>query len=232
LNTSEELSFWRNIIDNCDKDYVSSIHVELRDFLKDLLGLPPGGYARILDVGSGPITKLGTEWEGRILDLILVDPLANEYNRMLDYKGLRTYPRPIKGFAETLIEQFGFDVFDMVYSQNALDHAINPSQGIREMLGVAKPSGIVAFNVVANEGCRNGYAGLHQWDFNLRDGKVYLRSASGAEQSLDEICGDLAVYSAEIKVEPVNNTPTDFIYVVLRKKKRDFDLADKGVKSA
>jgi SAM-dependent methyltransferase len=218
INASEELKFWRDIIRGWDKKFMNTNREELRDFIKELLCLPRGGFARLLDVGSGPVTKLGTHWDDRTLELTLIDPLANEYNQMLDDAGLHTYPRPIKAFGEELVARFGPNAFDLVFSQNALDHSMDPARCIQEMIGVTKPSGIIAFNVTANEGKRNGYVGLHQWDFTFCDGKVYLSDVFGIKRILDEICEDKAIYSAEVKSELINNLPADFIYVVIRKK--------------
>ena len=38
------------------------------------------------------------------------------------------------------------------------------------MLTVCRPSGHVAFISVENEGERQGYEGLHQWNFSVEDG--------------------------------------------------------------
>lgn len=44
---------------------------------------PPGTKVSILDVGAGPLTCVGKQWEGREIKITAVDALAEEYNALL-----------------------------------------------------------------------------------------------------------------------------------------------------
>ena len=64
---------------------------ELRERIRALIAAPEGVTVRVLDVGAGPLTALGKVWPGRTLELTAVDPLADEYNAILDYLA-KNYP--------------------------------------------------------------------------------------------------------------------------------------------
>ena len=49
--------------------------------------LPTEGELHILDVGAGPITSVGKRRTGVDVHLTAVDPLADEYNALLDSLG-------------------------------------------------------------------------------------------------------------------------------------------------
>ena len=70
--------------------------------------LPPDGESsKVLDVGAGPITSLGTLFGERPVELIAIDALAREYDVMLAEFGIVPPVRTIFGEGENLVEQFG-----------------------------------------------------------------------------------------------------------------------------
>jgi SAM-dependent methyltransferase len=123
----------------------------------------------IIDVGSGPASMVGSVFPGKKLALVAVDPLADEYNRLLDEFGIAPPVRPTRAEGEHLLETFGPDRFDLAYSRNALDHAVDPVRIIENMVGVLRPGGSAVLRHVRNEGVRNAYVELHQWNFDTRD---------------------------------------------------------------
>ena len=124
-------------------------------------------FVRILDVGSGPLTKLGethpsngsrsrrpTSWRATTI-ACSAEPA--------------TVPvRTVYADAERLVEQFGHDAFDIVHGQNCIDHTADPP-GIEQMVAVTRPGGFVVMYHAENEGQREGYNQLHQWNFTCED---------------------------------------------------------------
>ena len=77
----------------------------------------------LLDVGSGPFSRVPRNINGRNINITPVDPLAKKYNKIIDKSDV-DYPflKIIEGTGESLAEQFSENSFDIVFSYNALDH--------------------------------------------------------------------------------------------------------------
>lgn len=135
---------------------------------------PPGSVIRVLDVGSGPLTTLGTRWEGRTVELVPIDPLADRYNELLDQAGITPPNRTRHGEAERLTEYFPEGHFDLAHAVNSLDHSYNPLESIRQMLLVVKPGAYVQLEHAADEAETQKYDGLHQWNFRIESGRLVI----------------------------------------------------------
>ena len=122
------------------------------------------GLTRILDVGAGPVTFIGNEGKPANVEIVAIDPLADFYNQKLDEYGVCPWLRTRQGEAERL-QEYGLGLFDIVYCRNALDHGYDPMRAIEAMLGVVKKTGIVFLLGSVNEGEKQRYRGLHQWNF-------------------------------------------------------------------
>jgi SAM-dependent methyltransferase len=120
------------------------------------------------------LTLLGKRWPERVVHIAAVDPLADEYNRMLDACGVVPHIRTQRGEVERLSELFAPDQFDLVYMRNALDHSYDPLLGIRQMLSVVKPGGWVYLHHAVNEGENEKYHGMHQWNFTDEAGEFIM----------------------------------------------------------
>ncbi len=129
---------------------------------------------KILDVGCGPIPICGARLKGKKIQIVGVDPLAEEYNKLIEKYAPQVEFRGIKGTGENLLDIFGNEEFDMVISRNALDHSENPILCIQNMIKVCKKNGIVRFDVSENEGLFENYSGLHKWNFTLYNKKLKL----------------------------------------------------------
>ena len=136
----------------------------------------PSREISILDVGAGPLTVLGKRYSGRTLKIVAVDPLADDYDRLLADAGIVPPVRTQRCGGEDLLDKFEPRTFDVVYARNALDHSADPVAIVRNMLGVAKPHGFVLLKHFRNEGESAGYEGLHQWNFDVRDGRPVVWS--------------------------------------------------------
>lgn len=100
--------------------------------------IEPG--ARVLEVGSGAhglVFFLGID------GAIGVDPLANEYRRL--FPEWQSRAKTIAAYGESLPFEDGS--FDVVISDNVIDHAESPRQIVRELARVLAPGGILYFTV-------------------------------------------------------------------------------------
>jgi SAM-dependent methyltransferase len=157
--------------------------------------LIPGnpGRIRVLDVGSGPVTAMGNLWDDKVITIVPVDPLAEAYDRVLEKYAITPPVRTRQGIGEGLIQQFGPATFDFAYACNCLDHAVDPVECYRQMVGVLKPGcSLVTFHE-ANEAEHQNYEGLHQWNFSVREGRLVVWNHSG-ETDIVAACEDVASF--------------------------------------
>jgi SAM-dependent methyltransferase len=140
----------------------------------------------ILDVGSGPLTKLGKKHHSKQLIITATDVLANEYDQLMKGLGIEPLVRTIHADAETLSEQFGRNSYDIVHGQNSVDHTSDPIRAIDQMLAVCKPFGFVVLFHHEDEGRKVGYRTLHQWDFTCVGGCFVIRDRHGRETNMTE----------------------------------------------
>lgn len=138
--------------------------------------LPDPQSARILDVGSGPITTIGEFHKGVRLQVISVDPLAEFYRLLGERYGIAI--DTVTAFAEDLSAYFDLESFDRVHCRNALDHSFDPVRSIEEMLLITKTGGRVFLLHSIDEGKRENYLGFHQWDFTEADGDFLIQNKS------------------------------------------------------
>jgi hypothetical protein len=93
----------------------------------------------ILDVGSGPLTRLGKKHPSKQLVITVTDLLAYEYDRLLAEFEIEPLVRTVYADAERLVDQFGHNAYNIVHGDNCIDHTVNPLQAIEQMLAVSKP---------------------------------------------------------------------------------------------
>jgi SAM-dependent methyltransferase len=178
---SQEVAFWRLFLTShgfeWPADYERRIEptTAIQDpalvACVDALG---GQQIDLVDVGAGPLTSVGRTHPGRTLNVTAVDPLAHEYDRLLDELDVEPPTRTVTGSAERLLEHFAPASFDIAYAQNALDHGVNPRRGIRNMLEVVRPGGFVVLRHLRNEAATERYTGLHRWNFERRDDELFV----------------------------------------------------------
>jgi SAM-dependent methyltransferase len=96
--------------------------------------LPDVPCPRILDVGAGPLTILGKRLAEKDLSIVAVDPLADEYDKLLDRYAIVPPVRTIVQPAETLSKRFSPDSSDLVYARNCFEHSYDPIRAMQQML--------------------------------------------------------------------------------------------------
>lgn len=130
----------------------------------------------ILDVGAGPLTILGKVFNGRKLNIRAVDPLADEYDAILERHGITPIVRTEKMAGEELSQHLPVGHFDLVFAQNCIDHSVDPVRSILEMLKVVKPGRYVYLKHSQNEAVKENWVGLHQWNFAEEVGDFMVSS--------------------------------------------------------
>jgi hypothetical protein len=178
-NIASELDFWDGAIQEAvasGRNRARPPLVDLRAFVSGALTPPPkrDEIIRVLDVGSGPFSTLGRPAARSRVELTCVDALGAEYNKLFDRYGFDKYPRIQTVRGEMLSQVFGHNTFHMVNCANALDHFCDPRASFIEMLSVCRVGGIVTLVSVENEGRRQDYHGLHQWNLQADDDGVWL----------------------------------------------------------
>jgi SAM-dependent methyltransferase len=173
-----EVNFWQQWIDSkglrWPDEFKSRLDPDrpLQEHLRPLLNVPEGLSIRILDVGAGPLTRLGKTWGDRRIEILPVDPLADEYNKAMDAAGISPLVRTRRGEAEHLTDILPRSFFDLSYAINCLDHCYDALEAIRQMLLVTRPGAFVHLDHAVNEAEKQMYHGLHQWNFCIEDGHL------------------------------------------------------------
>lgn len=200
----QEIKFWDQIIGGTFqvKEWCDNFKIRGNDenYCYDPLRGIIKKNDRILDVGSGPASVLGTHFDGEKLDLVAVDPLADEYKKL--YKKYNNYPKviPQYGTGENLNE-YVTGKFDLIFSRNAMDHSYNPFKFIENMVSLLTKHGTILIIVGINEGVRENYSGLHKWNFLPLEDDVVIWNQIYESRLLSKIISkDMA-----IKVEQYSN---------------------------
>ncbi|CAN5676712.1 hypothetical protein BH23GEM11_BH23GEM11_07170 [soil metagenome] len=192
----EEIRFWRNWLESrgleWPQDYTDRFdpHRPLAEHLAGYVDRLAADHVHILDVGAGPLTKLGGTHPSCRLTITPTDLLAEEYDRLLDELGIEPPIRTVYADAQALGERFGQTRFDVVHGQNCIDHTSDPLRAIDEMMGVCRPGGFVVLLHCENEGRSHRYTRLHQWDFRCKDGAFVIGDRDGRETNVTERVAD------------------------------------------
>jgi len=132
---------------------------------------------RILDVGAGPLTILGKKHPSKQLLIYAVDVLSDNYDELLVKYHVKPPVRTTFAEAENLTTKFAKESFDLVTARNSLDHAVDPTEAIRQMLLVTKKGCFALLDHSENEGQAQKYQGLHKWNFTIVDEELVLWGA-------------------------------------------------------
>ena len=188
-----ELDFWRRFLTNLKPDYFRlNPNMQLQPFVTSTLTSETSqkDSLDILELGSGPLCGIGKKWGDKKLNLVAVDPLGEEYTKLLDEAGIKPLVPLTKGKGEDLLKIFGDQpLFDYIHCANALDHSLDPALIIENMLALARQGATVNFSVYQNEGKHNNYNGLHQWNFDIFHEKIVIWN-NDSIYFLEEVTGE------------------------------------------
>lgn len=107
----------------------------------DLLQVPPGVYYRVLDIGSGPLCP--ATWFGG--NIFSVEPLARQFIEIgypMDQWGSVLIPQPAENL--WMLPDSGFD---LVVSNNAMDHVDDFEAVCAEIDRLATPDATIRLNI-------------------------------------------------------------------------------------
>lgn len=192
VGIEDELIFWEQTIREMDlnSEYWKGMVDPQKPVDKDLARfLENRRQVSVLDVGCGPCSPFGKMINKELINLIGVDPLAEEYKKILLKHAITIPNKLIQGGGEELSSLFEKNTFDMVYSSNALDHSFDPVECIRQMVTVCKDDGFVCFDVMENEAISQAYSGLHQWNFTITNDQIIILNKSKAYLLSDVLQG-------------------------------------------
>jgi len=177
-NLPWEAAYWEKVCQNLQnedsEDYKMARDPDskLQDFFLKYINKSQSAV-KILDVGAGPLTRINKKCDLAKIEITAVDPLADNYNEMLDKYKIQPLVRTQKCDGEKLSEKFPVNSFDITYSRNALDHSYDPVKCIEEMVKVTKSQHFIIIQIHENEACHLDYATIHQWNFSIRNEKLF-----------------------------------------------------------
>ncbi len=176
--------------------------------------LPPHKEIHILDVGAGPLTYLGKKCEGKNIKITAVDPLANQYERILDKYKIQPLIRTETLVAENLSKRFSSNTFDLVVARNCIDHAYDPEEAILQMIHVVKTGAYVLLEHRPNEAETMNYRGLHQWNLSLTVDGNFLISSKSKKVNMTKKYAELCIITCEL----VNEGYGDWLITRIQKR--------------
>jgi SAM-dependent methyltransferase len=180
FNISYEIRFWDKCIKTNGLIWPDEYKLRFNPLLplqqEVAILLPKINEVRILDVGAGPFTYLGKVHQGIDLNITAIDPLADEYDRILKKYSKTPLIRTQKLNAENLSKKFQENSFDLVFARNCIDHAYSPETAILEMIKVVKKGRYVLLIHRPNEAENENWEGLHQWNFSEYKGDFLISS--------------------------------------------------------
>jgi len=133
-----------------------------------------GKKAKILDVGAGASFCTGNLAHGKEIDIHYIDPLAAYYNKMIKKTRPQHFPLVEFGTVEQLSAFYPQGDVAFIHIQNALDHSINPVQGILECVRCLALGGILYLKHFPNEAERENYRGFHQYNIDTECGELIV----------------------------------------------------------
>ncbi|MCF4009995.1 class I SAM-dependent methyltransferase [Rheinheimera sp. UJ63] len=157
---------------------------------------------KVLDIGAGPMSKVGKRHNGSNIELVAIDPIADKYQALLKQLALTPPVATLPGFGERLREQFSDNSFDLIHARNCIDHCRDPLLVIQQAISVLKPQCYFYLNHYRNEGIAANYYGLHQWNFDAINGNFVITGAFGNTTNVNQaIASQAKVTSIETSAE-------------------------------
>jgi SAM-dependent methyltransferase len=153
------------------------------------------GELKLLEVGSGPLSRLAWGADEGLFQITAIDPLAKLYSQLLR-RHRYDYPvKPIACSGEGVSGIFDRESFDIGYSRNALDHAVSPRTCLEGMRHVLRKGGIIFLEGFVREGTRQGRRGLHRHDLVPEKGHLIRYDKRGVATNLTGDMGLKCLYS-------------------------------------
>ena len=155
---SMALKFYANKLRYKEKQFNSLFPLD--DYFKPMIG--DKREVSIADLGAGMFSTTGSSWPTAIVRIYPSDILADDYNQLLEDKGV-TPLIPVEK-QDMMNLTYPNEFFDIVHCVNALDHTEDLTKCLMEMKRVCKPGGWIYLRHYTNVGEREEYKGEHQWN--------------------------------------------------------------------
>jgi SAM-dependent methyltransferase len=179
---SQEISFWKNHIEQKDRfksRLINLLNKEKRkkEFPRIILKISKQIKTKpleTLEIGSGPTSGLAWGVDRGLVNVFAIDPLAEEYKKILKKNKINypIIPRKIEG--EKINKYFKKNSFEITYSRNSLDHVKNPKKVFKNMINLTKSGGYIILEFRKNEGTHAKWTGLHNHNLDLEDKNISL----------------------------------------------------------
>lgn len=175
FNAADDLAFWDNWLGSrggeWHEDYAKRTQLrELSEEIRALVlktntafGTPKA--ARILDVAPGPLTALGTLWPGVDIELRVMDPSAEAYQRLLAKHKVSPPVIPEAGMMTGIAEKYAESYFDVVNLPDSLKKSSDPLDTLFQCMRSTRPGGHVLM------GHANDQA---PWHLEFVDGTIFF----------------------------------------------------------
>ncbi len=168
-----------------------------------------------LDIGCGLLSRLRWGQMRGLLRTTGVDPLLNIYRAILARHGLLGLPHITPAasfpcFAEELSADEIDGRFGFVYTSNALDHTQDPERVVTLLGAALRPDGLGVIQGAVNEGTREDWSELHQFDLRVDADRLVCMTRAGD-------CRILAGPDKPLRVERVHHLTDDYMSLVVRR---------------
>jgi SAM-dependent methyltransferase len=199
-----ESGYWERLIRSPDRfreqfGWCLDPELEVRqDELREAIDAVPRDDLQILDVGAGPVTVVGRRHGRKSIRVTAIDPLADAYNAALAKSGIQVSVATQQYSIEELADRFPAGSFDVAYCHNAIDHMPEPMLALEIMLSLVRPDGFVVIRCLPDEGERNSYFGIHQWNVDLDGPGLVVWNRSTRHLVGEELAGRAEIVSTRM----------------------------------
>jgi SAM-dependent methyltransferase len=142
---------------------------------------------KVIELGPGPLSDLAWGVETGLIEVVAIDPLADEYNKILNRRNIVFPIRAVQGIGEDLL--LPENSFDIAYLRNSLDHTSDPRKCLFNLVRVLKIKGYLYIYSNVREGTRVGWSGLHQHDLVIEENCLIRYNKDGDRTDLTQGLG-------------------------------------------
>lgn len=158
---------------------------------------------KVIELGPGPLSDLAWGVETGLIDVVAVDPLADEYNKILNARNIFFPIKAVQGTGEGLA--LPANSFDIAYLRNSLDHTSDPRKCLINLVRVLKVKGYLYIHSNVREGTRVGWSGLHQHDLVLEENRLIHYNRIGDRTDLTDGLGLTTIEASHTRKHPVGS---------------------------
>jgi SAM-dependent methyltransferase len=156
---------------------------------------------RVIELGPGPLSDLAWGVEAGLIEVVAIDPLADEYNKILNKRRIFFPIRAVQGTGEDLLQPD--NSFDIAYLRNSLDHTSDPRKCLWNLVKALKIKGYLYIHGNVREGSRVGWTGLHQHDLVLEENCLMLYDRKGDNIDLTDGLGLKTIEVSQTTAKPI-----------------------------